>query len=338
MVDISRRKSKHSVLGLDLGSHTIKAMEMIRNGSLLSIRNCSLVEVNPRDYAASIAAVVGVGGYRPDSVVIGVSGRGVLLQSVSISADRAEDMLEAVKEGIAGALAYAIEDAVVDYSLDVHSHGRNISVLAVAARRSEVLGRVNAARSGGVEADRLEVELVSLANAVETVCAGDRGLAPGTPVCIVDFGASKTLIVVTDGVNRLFHEFPFGGSKLTEMVAHRFGCGVEEAEARKLEPGGEVETVADAVYPGVEDMAGEIRGCLGRFRRRSGREVERVYLSGGLLGFGGVEGMMGRMLGRGVVRFDPFAAFGAGNFDAGFIRAHGHRMGVAFGMSCHAGD
>lgn len=338
MGNTGKRKSKNSVLGLDLGSHTIKAVEMIRNGSVLSIRNCSLVEANPSSYLDSLAAVIKVGAYRADSLAIAICGRGVFLQTVTISVDRADDMQDAIREAVAGLLPYDVNEAVLDYYLDANSHGRNISALAVGARRADILKKVRTAQAVGLNPGRVEVELVSLANAVEMACAGRKEFPPGTPLCLADFGASKTLIAVTDGVNRLFYEFPVGGNTLTEMIAHRLGCGFDEAEACKLSPSGKIDMVKDAVYPGLEDVTAEIRACIGWFRMGGGRETERVYLSGGLVGFPGVEGLIGRMLGKETQVFNPFESFATGNLDTEFLRLHAHRMAVAFGLACHADD
>lgn len=333
-----KRKSRNAVLGLDLGSHTIKAVEMIRNGSVLSIRNCSLVEANAATYVDSIASVVKVGLYRADSLAIALSGRGILLQTVTLSADKADDMHVAVRDAVAEVLPYAIDEAVTDYYLDANSHGRNISALAVAARKTEIVRKIQLVHSAGLEPDRVEVELISLANAVETACAGNKDIPPGTPLCLVDFGASKTLITVTDGVNRLFHEFPFGGNKLTEILAHRMGCSQEKAESLKLAPSEHMDLIKDALYPGLEDMTSEVRACLTRFRQEGRRAVDYIFVSGGVIGFPDFTELMGRMIGKTVRAFNPFESFATGNLDAGFLQAHAHRMSVAFGLSCHAGE
>jgi Tfp pilus assembly PilM family ATPase len=159
------------------------------------------------------------------------------------------------------------------------------------------------------------------------------------PVALADFGATKTLICVTDGEQNVFREFPVGGIALTEMISQRLGCDIIEAERIKLDPGDQIDVIKDAIYPGIEDITAEIRSCMDTFKSMSmGREADTLLLSGGLVGFSGVSPLIGRLVKVEPRIFDSFGTVDSSELDPEFIGTHGHEFAVAFGLACHARD
>lgn len=337
------QKRKNAVLGLDIGSHAVKAVEIVRTGHRLTVTNCAIADVpgdDPESRSGAVASVLKKGKFRAKTVAIGCAGRGTLLRQVSIPSDFSDDLGEAVRLEAQKHLTYNPDDACIDYYLDPHQHGRNIGVLLAAVRRSDVDGTMAMLSEAGAAPDAydfiIDMEAVALANALETLTLA--GFArPGSPLCIVDFGATKTLIVISDGSNHLFREFPFGGVKLTEMIAHRLGVTPDEAEKVKLRPADKMDIIKDAMYPGVEDLTAEIRSCLDKYRQLSGgREVVRTFVSGGLTAFSGIVRLMGKLIWTETTVFDPFRVFGAKSLDKGFLEDNTQRFSLAFGLACHA--
>lgn len=321
----AKRKSKDAVIGLDLGASVVKALEMTRVGSRLTITNCALGGVAGADgYGAAIAAVIEAGNFVAGRVAVGMAGRGTVVRRIALPAGA--DAGKAAAEAAAKALAYPVRDAVVDYD------AREASVVFAAAKRDDVADKRALLDAAGLVPDVVDMELAAMANALETVCP-----TPGTPWCLADFGATKTLIAVSDGNDHLFQEFPVGGDKLTEMVAHRLGMDFDEAEAVKQDPDALLDIVTDAIYPGLEDLAAEIRMCRERFQRSAGgRAVAGTYLSGGLAAFPGLVPLMGRLAGTPTALFDPFEKLKTVDMDAAFLDANRHRFAVAFGLACQA--
>ncbi|MCD8138834.1 MAG: pilus assembly protein PilM [Planctomycetaceae bacterium] len=334
---MARRTRKNTVLGLDVGSRTVKAVEMTRTGEALQVTSCSYEEVErPGAHAASIQAVLKAGSHDVSRVAVGFSGRRAFLRVVSLAGDAVEDMGEAVVTEVAKYIPYDIADARVGYQILSGQHDRFLRVLATAARRDDIARRLNLFRDAGVRPVRMDMELAALANAFETINAGGGVAQAGRGVCMVDFGATKTLIAITDGSRCVFREFPFGGDKLTEMLAHRLGCGAAEAEALKRQPGERIEMVKDAIYPGIEDIAAEVRSCQDAFRDVSGGVRPDVLLaSGGLVAFPGVTALFGRLTRCAAAPF-RLGAVDTSELDAHFLEDHGHEFAVAFGLACHA--
>ena len=337
---VKKKKKKNTILGLDLGTQAIKAVEMTRTGEELAITSCSYEEVeDPAAYDESIRAVIEAGALNTKRVVIGFSGRSTLLQSMTIPGDRADDVEMAVLEEAEKYIPYDIGEAQIDYHVFENEHSRQLKVLMAAVRQSDIEDKLEIIFNAGITPMQIDVELVALANAFETANADDFFVPKGEPVGLVDFGASKTLITITDGTNHIFREFPVGGIALTEMVAQRMGCDMEQAESMKREPGEDVDTVKDAIYPGIEDITAEIRSCVEQFKGASGgKEPSVLMLSGGLVAFSGVTPLIGNLTRMETRIFDSFGAVDSSELDEEFIGSHAHEFSVAFGLACHASE
>ncbi len=334
-----KQKKKNAVLGLDLGSASIKAVEITRTGGALSVTGCSYEEVpDPTAYDQSIKSVIAAADLSTKNVVVGFSGRSTLLQTLTLPADALDDLPDIVRAEAEKHIPYDMDEAQLDYHvLEGDPMDMNIRVLLAAVRLSDIEDKLEVLFSAGIHPKRIDIELVALANAAETANGSGFFLPEGQPVGLVDFGASKTLIAVTDGGTHVFREFPVGGITLTEMVAQRFGCPMDRAEKIKRSPGGDIDTVKDAIYPGLEDITAEIRACLDQFKNQSGgREAKRLLLSGGLVAFGGVTPLIGKLTKTEARIFDSFGAVDAAGLDKSFLDGRAHSFSVAFGLACHA--
>lgn len=337
---MAKRKKKSTILGLDLGTQAIKAVEMTRVGEELAVTGCTYEPVeDPTRYGEYIRAAVEAGAFKVNRVVVGFSGRSTLLQTVTIPPDRTEELNDAILEEAEKYVPYDMAEAQLDYHILEGEDTRQVKALLVAVRQRDIEDKLEVIFGAGINPMRVDVELVALANAFETANSAGGLIADGKPAGIVDFGASKTLITVTDGVNHVFREFAVGGITLTEMVAQRVGCSMDDAETMKLNPGDKMEIVKDAIYPGIEDITAEIRACLDSFKVvSSGRDAGQILLTGGLVSFPGVVPLIGRLTKTDAKPFDTFGAVEMADAEGSDIASHLHDFIVAFGLACHARD
>ncbi|MDR1613564.1 MAG: pilus assembly protein PilM [Planctomycetota bacterium] len=338
---MAKRKKKSTVLGLDLGTHAVKAVEMSRVGEALSVTGYSYETVaDVTQYDEVIKNVITTGGFKPakEKVVVGFSGRSTLVQTVALSRDRLADLDVAMIEEAEKYIPYDISEAQIDYHVFDSQDSSQTRVLLVAVRQQDIEDKLEILFRAGITPGIIDIELVTLANAYETANAGAFFQGEGAPVAMVDFGAAKTLITVTDGDRNVFREFPLGGAALTEMVAQRLGVAMAEAETVKCAPGDQMETVKDAIYPGIEDIAGEVRSCVGSFKMAGGRVPDLTLMSGGLVAFPGVAPLFGRLTKMEARIFDGFGSVSTFDPEDELLREHAHEFAIAFGLACRARD
>ncbi|MDR1519327.1 MAG: pilus assembly protein PilM [Planctomycetota bacterium] len=337
---MAKRDKKNAVLGMDLGTQSIKTVEMLRKGEDLAMASCSCVPVEDASaYGDAVKAAIRSASAGAKRVVVGFGGKSTTLQLITLTNEQLGDIDKAVAEEAEKYIPYDISEAQLDYHVFEISGDKQTRVLLAAVRQQDIEDRLDILFGAGITPVQIDVEVVALANALETANLDWAMAKKGKAAGMVNFGASKTLIAISDGANHVFREFPVGGIALTEMVSQRLGCDMAEAERLKLSPGAEIDKVKDAIYPGLEDMATEIRSCLDAFKSAAdGREAEKLFLSGGLLGFPGVASLFNRMT---KIETDIFASFGpvdVSKADADIVEDHGHELAVAFGLACHARD
>ncbi|MDR2390780.1 MAG: pilus assembly protein PilM [Planctomycetota bacterium] len=336
---MAKRHKKNTIVGLDLGTSSVKLVELTCKAENLTMAACAYIPVeDPSLYDIAIKAAIKTATTKAKRVVVGFSGKSTLLQDITLPNGHDDNLDEAVAEEVAKYIPYDVSEAQIDYH--AFEDGDNQTRLLLAAvRQQDVDDKLEILFNAGVTPIQIDVELVALANAAETANIGEEFFPEGKGVGIVNFGASKTLITITDGKYSVFREFPVGGIALTEMISQRVGCAMTAAEQIKLVPGDKMDLVKDAIYPGLEDIAAEIQSCLDSYKNASrGRKAEKLLLSGGLIAFPGIVALFTRMTKTEASVFNSFGPAIISKGAEGVMEAHGHEMAVAFGLACHARD
>lgn len=334
---MAKRKRKNTVLGLDLGTYAVKAVEISRVGDELSVTGYSYEPVpDISSYEDAIKDAITAGAFRTNKVVVGFSGRSTLLQVVSLPASKAEDLDAAVMEEAEKYIPYDISEAQIDYHVLDSGDSPQIKLLLSAVRQQDIEDRLEILFNAGVVPTVIDVELVAMVNGFEAANQGSFFAEEGSGVALVNLGAAKTLIAVTDGTTNLFREFPVGGVVLTEAVGQRLGCEMREAEQAKCNPGERLDVIKDAIYPILEEIAGEVRSAMDSFTTMGGKEPRMMLAQGGGVAFAGAVPLLGRLAKVEAKIFDSFGAVTGPDVDDDFLRSHAHEFPLAFGMACHA--
>lgn len=133
-----------------------------------------------------------------------------------------------------------------------------------------------------------------------------------TPTLVLDIGAQSTGIIVAEHGQLTFAEqADTGGDAVTQALAGSTGLSPVRADAMKREHGligeGPGREVAAIAMPAVDALLGEVKKAIytyeSRFQKRIG--VERVLLTGGGANLRGIEGRLGNALQLPVARAAP---------------------------------
>jgi len=290
---------------VDIGSATIKAVELGRNGEGLSVRAVGATPTpggavqegriaDPEAVAQALREMLAQTGIRTRQVVASVNGHVAIVREIRLPGLPPEELKQAARFEVERYLPYPIAEVTYDTfvmgEIKEDSNTR-LDVLVVAARTDVLNQHVAALRGAGLEPMVLDVELFALARAM-----GDSGAhAPDQPdqaVIYIHIGAENTAIVIMSGMlPRVMRSVVFGGSTITHLLAERLGVEPEKAEALKVEmsAGGTGAPVApdalhlqEVVSTGLADLTTEVRRSLdyhrGRFR---GAVPERAVVTGG---------------------------------------------------------
>jgi type IV pilus assembly protein PilM len=317
------RRTK-SVVGLDLGSQVVKAVEITLEGPEPVITGFARVEIPPGgDQGQAIAELFQQGKFRSKQVVTSVSGQNVVVRYVSMPKMSESELRQAIRMEADRYVPFELDETMLDCQPlsrrtqkggeEGATTGETMSVLLVACRTQTLEEQVRQVQAQGLTPVAIDVDVFALANAWELCGLPEEELEAGAEprteeraIALVDVGATRTSINVLCGGETCFsREIGIGGHDMTQAVARRLGVEVFEAEAIKRNPQGQEVEVTRAIQPVLEDLTSEISLSLDYVEHHEGLRVEEILLSGGGVLAPGAQGYIEQATARTTRTWNP---------------------------------
>jgi type IV pilus assembly protein PilM len=321
-----------SFVGLDVGSHSIKAVELAGGGARHHLLHAGSGEtppgalkegavVEPQALGLAIRQVLSKAGIRAGRVVSAVGGQAVIVRELKLPPMSEEELKQAARFEAERYIPYGVREVNMDFDVigeTTEENQKKIVVLLVAARREIVDKHVQALEAAGVSPFVLDVESFAVIRALDPQA---RATGDGAATVFVDLGGETTDIVITEGEQlRLTRNVNIGGDSLTKAVASRLDMEFALAAQAKEEKGvvlleGEqmpddrtVLALHDAMLPILGDLATEIRRSMDYFQTRwRESRIGKVVLSGGTARLKNLDRFLSLELGVETLVGDPFA-------------------------------
>jgi type IV pilus assembly protein PilM len=329
-----------SLIGLDVGTRAVKAVELTWNGGPV-ITGYGYAELpSPDAVPETVLRVLRENDFHSRRVVTSVSGKAVIVRYLTMYRMTAEDLRNAIRFEADKYIPFDVDEVVLDCQpFEANGVGdvspNEMRVLLVACKRAVIDEQLRVLAGAGLHPEIVDVDVFALGNAFETaVRRGAEGEARTS--ALVDVGASKTSVnLVRRGVSLFTREIHTGGDAFTAAVAGRLGLQPKEAEALKQRPGQDVERVRAAVTPAVDDLAAEIRLSFEYFENQFDLGIDEVLLSGGGSRLAGLDEDLGRIFNRPTLSWDPTGdlPIAAGSVDVDSMREHVSELAVAVGLA-----
>jgi len=285
-------KKQRSLIGLDIGSHCVKAVEITQSGPEIVVTAYGKNEiVSEGGKADAIVDLLQDRSFRTRRVCTAVSGKSVIVRYLTMVQMSDDDLKNAIRFEADKYIPFDVEEVVLDAQRLDDGAGSSraglaegeMRVLLVAVKRSLIDEHVQLIQSIGLQPEIVDVDAFALGNAYEMRSKLSSGVDGEDRVtALVDVGANKTNInVLRGGSSHFTREIYLGGDDLTSAISKRMGCEVHHAEAMKKDPGEHFEGVRDAVLPSIDDLANEIHLSFDYFENQCDHAVDEVLLSGG---------------------------------------------------------
>jgi type IV pilus assembly protein PilM len=203
------------------------------------------------------------------------------------------------------------------------SQGKKIEVLLVAVHNDELALLQNVVKGAGLSASFYEIEIFSTIRA-----AVDE---PVKPVLVLDVGAASTkAYVIEHGVVALSHSISAGSQDITRAIAVSNNVSIAEAEALKKEQGLDANESPEFVFSRI---FGEVKRALVQYETAHKKSVSSIILTGG----GGVtkqlEAYAEKTFSIDVHIADPFGKIEAPAFIRPVLQEIGPEFAVAVGVA-----
>lgn len=281
-------KQRKSIVGLDIGTSCIKAVELTREKYDHVITGYAQIDVSQEaSRQDAIAELMAAANFRTKRVATAVSGKNVVFRYITMPQMSDDKLLQAVRLEADKYIPFDVDEVEISAQrledTTDEAEQDEMQVLLVAAKKAVVGDHGRMLTELGLQPVSVGVDGFALGNAWElgelvNPCLQE----PGRTVAIVDIGATKTSInILRDTVTCFAREVPIGGFDLTNAIARRAGVEPSQAEELKREPGDQLTLVQEAIGQTLEDLGNEVNLSFDFYENQFDGEVQEVWLTGG---------------------------------------------------------
>ncbi|MBI2590641.1 MAG: type IV pilus assembly protein PilM [Candidatus Blackburnbacteria bacterium] len=336
-----------SVLGLDIGTKSIKVAQLEKRGDLFSLLAAGVTSTpgggleaeNEKDLnlvAQSIKKLLSDTKVTTDNANIVLPENKVITRFIKLPYLTDQEIDSAISWQAEPYIPIPISEANISHQVlkrNEPSGGKpgSVEVLLVAAAKTLILKYMKVAQTVGINPVSIETELLALQR---SVCPNKQ------TVVLVDFGSSSTSVgVVRNGHLVISYSIASGGDALTRAVSKAFNMDFAQAEQYKRAYGldeNQVEgKVAQALKPVFVGITDEIKKAVQYYKTEIGDPdpVTALVLAGGSSALPGIVPFLTEALGLEVLIADPFLKITKDQpLDKSFL-AYAPLYGVAIGAA-----
>ena len=294
---------KNQALGVDIGSSSIKVVQLKKKGGRAVLETYGVISLGPyggtsvgaltslktEDIARALKDVMKESNVTTKSSILSIPSLASLIFLVTLPGTVKESELENIIPIEARKyIPVPISEVTLDWFVipnedemqenDSPSNiKRNREVLVVAIHNETLTQYREILKQTGLESDAFEMEIFS--NIRSTF---NNELAP---FLIVDFGASKTKVsIVESGVVKVFHVVNRGSHDISRNISQALGMTFEEAEKLKRMVGLDASVNPEAekiIRLAVNYIFTDINSIVFAYQKKYNKNISKVFLSGG---------------------------------------------------------
>jgi type IV pilus assembly protein PilM len=340
---------KKSVAGLDVGSSSIKAVEL--DGKMNSLNLVSvgfenlpgdtvvdgqIMELNT--VSEAIQNICNNYQIKASQVVTGVSGHSVIIKNIVLPPMSRDELEESIDWHAEEHIPYDLADVTLDYHV-TQEDANATHVLIAACKRERIDNIKQAIQLSGKQPVVIDVDTFALQNCYEV------NYQPGVNdvVTLLNIGASTMNINIVKGNRSLFtRDITVGGSQFTDVLQRSLGISFQQAEAVKRGVADAANVEEKAIEPlmnnVMEMVTMEIQKTFDFYRATAddgGVTVQKILLSGGGSKLEGLAQQLSQSLELPVEILDPFRQIkvDARKFDPDYLSEIMPEMAVAVGLA-----
>lgn len=344
------KKNASMMVGIDIGSHAVKAVLLsqgndgyiLENYAIEPMPRGAIIDREIQDIEAVGKVIAKVRKEIDASVkqsAAAVSGQTVITKVIYMDVALSDEELAGQIEIEADSLIpYPLDEVSLDFEkLAINeSDPSKINVLLSAARTESIEARVAALESGGFQTKVVDVESYAISRTYDLCLSQLPDDAENKLVAMVDLGATMTLFSATNANEHVYsRDQLFGGEQYTRSIVSYYNQAFEEAEASKVKGDLPPNYRFEVLAPFHTILVQQIRRAIQMFLTSSGYEkVDYLIISGGTALVEGVQELLTEELGIFTVLANPFSGMDiADGIDESELQSVAPQLMVASGLA-----
>ncbi len=341
---------KKSVAGLDIGSSSIKMVELEGKANSLNLVSLGFENL-PSDTIIDgqimelnvvsdvIQSVCNNHQVTATQVVTGVSGHSVIIKNIVLPHMSREELEESIDWHAEEHIPYDLADVSLDYQVTSETED-STNVLIAACKRDRIDNIKQAIQLAGKTAVIIDVDTFALQNCYEA----NYNPTEDDVVTLLNIGASTMNVNIVKGTRSLFtRDITVGGSQFTDVLQRSLGLNFQQAEAVKrgvndAVEGVEVKSIEPLMNNVTEIVAMEIQKTFDFYRATTEDNdtvVQKILISGGGSKLAGLSEELSHRLELPVEILNPFRNIRVDDkkFDPEYLSEIVPEMAVAVGLA-----
>ncbi len=347
-------KKKDQLVGLDIGSSSIKVAEFSETKNKSVLKKFGMIPVAPgtisegrvkdmEGLAETIRELFKSQKIKNKNVAISTGGQSVVIKTISTSKMPDADIQKSIYEEAEQYIPYDIDEVNLDYQVlgESEFYEDQLNVLLVAVKKDLVAEYIDLISLAGLVPKIIDVDTFALQNLYGVHAHSETDKV----VMLVDVGASKTsLNILKNGQSVLMRDNVLGVNQIVNEMAQQFDMDMPDAErlyrnrSEWSDYGGAVEDICNQV---VATWCSEIAEVVHTFQSGGNEaQLDRVYVSGGGIYVNGFSDQLTSDLGTPVARLEPFNGLEIDEnaFTPEFISEVGPQASIALGLALRRVD
>ncbi|MBL7069103.1 MAG: type IV pilus assembly protein PilM [Candidatus Omnitrophica bacterium] len=302
MISIARKMAQ---TGLDIGNSSVKFVQLSGKRENPILKNFELIKLKEgntdeyREVLANIAKKL-----TSKDVNISISGPQLVVRYVDLPKMNEEELKSSMKFQAGEHIPFDIKDVIIDcQKVEDIEHGK-MKVLLVAVKKETIDKLVKLVEGTGIFPGIIDCDSFALTNAF---LLNFPDAVEGTNVALLGLGEKYTVVNIMKGKTPSFtRELQIGGRDFAQAISEKLDVNIKAASLLKEEPGERLQQILEITKPIIVHMVEEVKLSLTYYENQIGSSVDKIYLSGGLSGFKGLEEIFKKSLETDCGFWDPF--------------------------------
>ena len=321
--DLLGKLNPGSVVGLDIGAHSIKVCEVsgspgkvsLERFGVFTLSEAAIIEdevQKPSEITEGILAAFKQANIKSKVVCLGLFGPNTMTKRLNTPEGTKEEIEDHVMWEAEQYITFGADESMIDFHVLGENEGGGKDALVAAAKNDIVDGFTDLLKTVKLQVKVVDLNVIALSNIFEEV-AGDNLEEYSEGTLILDFGAQSTKIVVYKRGGPIFtKEIPVGGGLVTEEIQRQMGVSYEEAEDLKITPddnGNLPQEILNIINAQVDQQIAEVRKNINFYvTQGSAEKVSYCFVTGGSSLLPGLIDKLSVVSGLPVERLDLFSA------------------------------
>ena len=340
---------KKNLVGLDIGSSSVKAVELNKKGNALQLINLGFENLQPdtivdgqimelNNVANVITSIFTEHQIKTSRVAAGVSGHSVIVKNIVLPQMSEDELQESFSWHAEEHIPFDISDVNLDYQV-TSSSADALHVLMAACKSDKIANVKQAIQLAGKQPVVIDVDAFALQNCYEV----NYQPKPGDVVALLNIGSSTMNINILNGNRSVFaRDASVGGNQYTSLLQKELGLTFEQAEAAKrgyaLPDGIEGQPIQPIIETVSDILALEIRKTMDFYRataEENEEAIQKILIAGGGSKLPGLPDYLSRRFEIPVEVFDPFRQIQVDGrkFDPDYMKEIVPDMAIAVGLA-----